>query len=77
MNNLLVIGSVAAINGVSLVVVIYAVKSIINGTVEGLSTQIEREREDRMKVNNDLWRAFNSHGHKGLDSNGSKVTRSK
>jgi len=76
MNDYLVVsGLVIGVNGLSLGVVCYAVKKIINSNIENLIKKVERERESRITVDNELWEAINSHGHKGLDLNGSRVTR--
>ncbi len=55
--------------------VIVAVKMIVNSAVKRFEKQADLEREDRIRTVADLWGAFNDHGHKGLDSNGSMVTR--
>ena len=62
-------------NGLALGVVIFAVKKIITASLKGLEKRLDTERDDRVKVDNELWRAVNSHGHKGLDENNARVTR--
>ena len=60
-------GANAIMNGV----VILAVKSMISSTIK----RVETERDDRIRIDNELWSAVNAHGHKGLDGNDAKVTR--
>lgn len=65
----------AAMYGAVSGVTIYATKKIIGSAVKGLSERIDREREDRLRVEGELWDAVNSHGHKGLDGNDARVTK--
>ena len=66
------------VNAILLAVALWAVRSMLNGikdTVRDFKVTftecvLELKNEDR-----DLWSAVNTHGHKGLDANGSKVTR--
>jgi len=62
-------------NGLALGVVIFAVKKIVNTSIKGLEKRLDTEKDDRVKIDNELWTAVNKHGHKGLDKNGSRVTR--
>jgi len=62
-------------NTVALGVVLFAVKKIVNNSIKGLEKRLDNEKDDRVKIDNELWTAVNKHGHKGLDKNGSRVTR--
>ena len=64
-----------SVNGIALGVVVFAVRKIITTSLKGLEKRLDTERDDRVKVDNELWKAVNSHGHKGLDANGARVTR--
>lgn len=75
METLQIAGLVIGVNGLSLGVVCYAVKKIINGNVESLVKNLENERNDRVIVDNELWKAINSHSHKGLNGDEGRVTR--
>lgn len=55
--------------------VIAAVKIIVSSAVKGFEKRVDTERDDRIRIDNELWRAVNDHGHKGLDGNDAKVTR--
>lgn len=74
--NMTIIGWV--VNTILLAVAVFAVKSMLGGVNTGIKELKEHintcvaklEAEDR-----DIWKAVNTHGHKGLDQNGSKVTR--
>ena len=63
------------INGLALVVVIFAVKKVVTTAINGLEKRFDMERTDRLAVDERIWEAINVHGHKGLDKNGSRVTR--
>ena len=65
----------ASVNTVALGVVVYAVKKIVNAALRGFELRIDTERDDRVKIDNELWSAVNSHGHKGLNGDDSRVTR--
>jgi len=65
----------AGANGVALGIVVFAVKKIVNTAMNGIGKRLDDERDDRIKIDNELWKAVNSHGHKGLDEDGSRVTR--
>ena len=60
-----------AVSGVTL----FATKKIIGSAIKGISERIDREREDRLRNEKDLWDTVNKHGHKGLDGNSARVTR--
>ena len=62
---------VAGINVVTSGVIVAAMKIIFGSTIK----RIETERDDRIRIDNELWHAVNEHGHKGLDGNDAKVTR--
>jgi len=64
-----------SVNGIALGVVIFAVKKIITTSLKALERRLDCEKDDRVKVDNELWAAVNSHGHKGLDENNARVTR--
>ena len=64
-------GMQAAVSGVT----IYATKKIIGTAIKGLTGRIDQERDDRLRVEKDLWKAANTHGHAGLKGNNAKVTR--
>ena len=63
------------VNTLTLGVVLFAVKKIVNTSIKGLEKRLDNEKDDRVKIDNELWTAVNKHGHKGLDENGSRVTR--
>ncbi|MFC1885329.1 hypothetical protein ACFL2O_11225 [Thermodesulfobacteriota bacterium] len=42
--------------------------AIIKVWLTGIKNEVQKSVDD-------LWKAINTHGHKGLDCNGSKVTR--
>lgn len=63
------------VNGITLGVVLFAVKKIINTSLKGLEQRLDCEKDDRVKIDNELWSAVNSHGHKGLTKNNARVTR--
>jgi len=63
------------VNTLTLGVVLFAVKKIVNSSIKGLEKRLDNEKDDRVKIDNELWTAVNKHGHKGLDENGSRVTR--
>lgn len=63
------------VNTLTLGIVLFAVKKIVNTSIKGLETRLDNEKDDRVKIDNELWSAVNSHGHKGLDKEGSRVTR--
>jgi len=65
----------AGANSVALAVVVFAVKKIVNTAMKGLGQRLDTERDDRIKIDNELWTAVNSHGHKGLNGNNARVTR--
>jgi len=65
----------ASVNGITLGVVLFAIKRIVNSSLKGLEKRLDTERDDRVKIDNELWSAVNSHGHKGLDENNARVTR--
>jgi len=65
----------AAMYGAVSTVTIYATKKIISSAIKGLNGRMDREREDRIKAEGDLWTAANTHGHMGLKGNSAKVTR--
>lgn len=65
----------AGLNALTSGVVIVAVKVMINSAVKRFERQVDLEREDRIRVDADIWSAFNEHGHKGFDGNDSRVTR--
>jgi len=61
----------AITNAVLLAIAISAVRLWLNGLEKRLRENIcELKDEDK-----ELWNAINAHGHKGLDVNGSRVTR--
>jgi len=65
----LIIGAVT--NAILLAIAISAVRLWLNGLEKRLKENIgELKDEDK-----DLWAALNNHGHKGLDQNGSRLTR--
>jgi len=65
----------ATANGAALGIVIFAVKKIVNTAMNGLGKRLDDEREDRVKIDNELWSAVNKHGHKGLNGDDALVTR--
>ncbi len=66
---------VAGLNALTSGVVIVAVKVMINSTVKRFEKQADLEREDRIRVDADIWSAFNEHGHKGFSGNNARVTK--
>ena len=70
-----IIAAIAVMQGAFSGVTIYATKKIIGSAVKGLSGRIDREREDRLRNEKDLWGSVNTHGHKGLDGNDARVTK--
>ena len=70
-----IIAAIAVMQGAFSGVTIYATKKIIGSAVKGLSGRIDREREDRLRIEGELRTAANSHGHVGLKGNNAKVTR--
>ena len=66
---------VAGANALTSAVVIGAVKWMISSAVKRFERQVDIEREDRIRIDNELWSAVNDHGHKGLNGNDAKVTR--
>jgi hypothetical protein len=52
------------VNGIFLVVTLGAIKMMLNSALKEFKAQVK-----------ELWTAINKHGHKGLDMNGSRVTR--
>lgn len=75
MDGLTVLGTAAGVNGIALIVVIFAVKKIVTTACDGIKDALETERGDRIRVDNELWEVVNSHGHKGLSGNNARVTR--
>lgn len=70
-----IIGAIVAVQGVVSGVTIYATKKIVSSAIKGLSGRLDREREDRIEAEKNLWKAANTHGHAGLKGNSAKVTR--
>lgn len=60
-----------AVNTILLAVAIYTVKLMLSNFTKSVKESID----DLKKENGELWSALNTHGHKGLDENGSRVTR--
>jgi hypothetical protein len=75
MNGITTLIFAAVANSIALGVVVFAVKKIVNTAINGLGRRLDTEREDRIKEDDEIWGAINKHGHKGLDVDGSKVTR--
>ena len=70
-----VITAVVGMQAAFSVVTIFATKKIIGTAIKGLTGRIDQEREDRLRVNKDLWKAANTHGHAGLKGNNARVTK--
>ena len=49
-------------------------KLMLDSAVKTIKDHCGVQRGNCEKEQNNLWTRVNSHGHKGLDSNGSKVT---
>ena len=75
MDGATIIAAVAVMQGAFSGITIFATKKIIGTAIKGLTGRIDQEREDRLRVNKDLWKAANTHGHAGLKGNNAKVTR--
>jgi len=75
MDGSIVIVVAVSANSIALGVVAFAVKKIVNTAMKGLEKRLDTERDDRVKIDNELWAAVNSHGHKGLDGDDARVTR--
>jgi hypothetical protein len=75
MDGTIVLIVAASANSVALGVVVFAVRKIVNTAINGIGKRLDTEREDRIKIDNELWSAVNSHGHKGLNGDDAKVTR--
>ena len=63
-------------------VAVFAVQRMISGALASfkshcrlVSSAICTDIGELKKADDELWKAINRHGHKALDSNGSKVTR--
>lgn len=67
-------GVVVAVVGVTRIMLGNAVKNI-KEHCKDQRDECSRRMECIEKTQNDEWSALHSHGHKGLDGNGSKVTR--
>jgi len=70
-----IITAVAVMQGAFSGITIFATKKIIGTAIKGLTGRIDQEREDRLRVNKDLWKAANTHGHAGLKGNNARVTK--
>ena len=71
MDGATIIAAVAVMQGAFSGITIFATKKIIKTAIKGLSDRIDTEREDRLRVETELW----AHGHKGLDGNNARVTK--
>lgn len=70
-----IIAALVAVQGVVSGVTVFSTKKIISTAIKGLSARLDTEREDRLRVEDKLWSAANTHGHKGLKGDSNKVTR--
>lgn len=65
----------AAMYGAVSTVTIYATKKIISSAIKGLNGRMDREKEDRLRVEGELRDSVDTHGHMGLKGNAAKVTK--
>lgn len=75
MDGLAVLGTAVGVNTLALSVVLFAVKKIVTTACNGIQKNIDAEKDERVAIDNELWSAVNSHGHKGLNENDARVTR--
>jgi hypothetical protein len=59
MDGTIVLIVAASANSVALGVVVFAVRKIVNTAINGIGKRLDTEREDRIKIDNELWSAVN------------------
>ena len=65
----------AGIDAIMASVIIYAVKKVAETSYKSMRNHCDDVSSSIKKVNDEQWSVINTHGHKALDANGSKVTR--